>query len=211
MESSLLWDTTSCSLLKDNRRFGGTCRFSLPTCYLPHADFLLGLIFDPEDEGNIFLRSVCWVPSDYGVVSSSVNWPKCVGSFPFLYLMTEAVPTSETSYYLTVNETVGNIQHDVLYWRTEHCHSLRESIDATSVQSDLRILADEKFGRSVWRTYTVHYELFFFLPWWQRRLQKEGGRLGRAATQRSDLLEHIWVFIRSCDILSWQPATISKE
>jgi hypothetical protein len=28
-------------------------------CCLLHADFLLGLFFDPEDEGDIFLRNVC--------------------------------------------------------------------------------------------------------------------------------------------------------
>jgi hypothetical protein len=27
-------------------------------CYLPHAGLLLGLFFDPEDEGDIFVRNV---------------------------------------------------------------------------------------------------------------------------------------------------------
>jgi hypothetical protein len=29
LENSMFWDTTPCNPLKDNRRFGGTCRFHL--------------------------------------------------------------------------------------------------------------------------------------------------------------------------------------
>jgi hypothetical protein len=57
---------TPCSPLKVNRRFGGTYRFHLEdrkisgallaTCF--HASFLLGLFFDPEDGGDMFLRNV---------------------------------------------------------------------------------------------------------------------------------------------------------
>jgi hypothetical protein len=56
--------------LKDNRRFGGTYhhplkgriisrarnRALLATCF--HATFLLGLFFNPEERGDIFLRNV---------------------------------------------------------------------------------------------------------------------------------------------------------
>jgi hypothetical protein len=58
MKRSILWDTTPCSPLKINRRFGGTCR-------LFHAGFLLGLFFDPEDEGDVFLRNVGRLSTDY--------------------------------------------------------------------------------------------------------------------------------------------------
>jgi hypothetical protein len=56
MKSSTFWDITPCNPLKVNRRFGGTCRL-LPgsACYLLHAGFLLGLFFDPEDGGDMFL------------------------------------------------------------------------------------------------------------------------------------------------------------
>jgi hypothetical protein len=60
MNSTIFWDITSCSLLKVNRRFGGTYRLHLhlvlATCF--HAGFLLSLVFDPEDGGDIFLRNV---------------------------------------------------------------------------------------------------------------------------------------------------------
>jgi hypothetical protein len=29
-----------------------------PACYLLHTDFLVGLVFDPEDVGDMFLRNV---------------------------------------------------------------------------------------------------------------------------------------------------------
>jgi hypothetical protein len=34
-------------------------------CYLLHADFLLRLFFDPEDGGEIFLRNVGCLSTDY--------------------------------------------------------------------------------------------------------------------------------------------------
>jgi hypothetical protein len=60
MKSSIFWDITQCSPLKFNRRLEGTCRLHLQSSisYLLHAGFLLGLFFDPEDRGNIFLPKV---------------------------------------------------------------------------------------------------------------------------------------------------------
>jgi hypothetical protein len=37
----------------------------LSVCNLLHADFSLGLFFDPEDEGDIFLRNVGWLSTNY--------------------------------------------------------------------------------------------------------------------------------------------------
>jgi hypothetical protein len=50
MKSSIFWDITLCGPLKVNRRFGGTYS-------LLRAGFLLVLIFDSEDGGDMFLRN----------------------------------------------------------------------------------------------------------------------------------------------------------
>jgi hypothetical protein len=64
MKNSVFWDITQCSSLKANRRFGGTFRFhfmalrarQVKLCLsLLHAGFLLGLLVNPDDGGNMFL------------------------------------------------------------------------------------------------------------------------------------------------------------
>jgi hypothetical protein len=83
-KSSVFWDVTSFSLLQVSRRFGGTCHPHLhdrhpATCFHVgwlglffnlkveatallstsfHCGFLLGLVFNPEDGGDMFLQNV---------------------------------------------------------------------------------------------------------------------------------------------------------
>jgi hypothetical protein len=58
MKSCIFWDITPCSPLKVNRRFGGTCRlvFRVGKLSLPSVSpcFALGLLFHPEDGGDMF-------------------------------------------------------------------------------------------------------------------------------------------------------------
>jgi hypothetical protein len=37
---------------------------------MPHADFLLGLLFDPESGGYVFLRNIGRLSTDYVVLYS---------------------------------------------------------------------------------------------------------------------------------------------
>jgi hypothetical protein len=86
VKNSVFWDITPCSLLKVSRRFGRTYGFHLQnwrvsqarnrheadskqmlinSCCLLYAVFLLGLLFNTEDGGDMFLRNVGWLSMDY--------------------------------------------------------------------------------------------------------------------------------------------------
>jgi hypothetical protein len=51
IEISIFWEIKTCSLAKVNKRLERIY-------FLPHADFLLVLLFNPEDGGNIFLQNI---------------------------------------------------------------------------------------------------------------------------------------------------------
>jgi hypothetical protein len=65
MKSTVFWDITPCSPLKVNRHFGGKYRLHIQdrkissalfaTCF--HAGLLLGLFYDREDGGYMFLQN----------------------------------------------------------------------------------------------------------------------------------------------------------
>jgi hypothetical protein len=64
MKSPVLWVITLCSLLKD-----------IFACYLLHAGFLLGLFFDPEDGGRMFLQNIYQLSMHY-----KTFYPRRLGS-----------------------------------------------------------------------------------------------------------------------------------
>jgi hypothetical protein len=73
MKSYLFWDITPCSPLKVNRRFGGTYRLHLQGRGMSRArnqresrwQAELGLLSDPEDGGDMFLRNAGCLSTDY--------------------------------------------------------------------------------------------------------------------------------------------------
>jgi hypothetical protein len=74
MKSAIFLDIMPCSPLKVNRRFGGTYRLHLQGRRISrasfHAGFLLGLVFDAEDGGDMILRNVGWLSTHYTALFS---------------------------------------------------------------------------------------------------------------------------------------------
>jgi hypothetical protein len=82
MKSAIFWDLTLCSPLRVNWRVGGTYSLHLlATCF--HTGFLLGLFFYPEDGGDMFLRNVGWLSTDY----TTLNPRKWYSSYIFLFVL----------------------------------------------------------------------------------------------------------------------------
>jgi hypothetical protein len=72
MKSFFFCDIMACSSLEFNRRLRGTCQRISQTINKREirwqTEFLLGLYFDPEVRGEIFLRNVSWLPADYTTI-----------------------------------------------------------------------------------------------------------------------------------------------
>jgi hypothetical protein len=59
MTRSVFWDITSWNHVEGNKGYRTICRLHI------HADFLINLCFEPDHRGDIFLRNVGWLSSDY--------------------------------------------------------------------------------------------------------------------------------------------------
>jgi hypothetical protein len=76
-KSPIFWDITPCSPVKVNRSLSGTRRLHLQsssTLCLFHAGLLLGLLFNAEDGGDMFLRNIGWLSTNYnGIISQKTE------------------------------------------------------------------------------------------------------------------------------------------
>jgi hypothetical protein len=63
LKISIFWDITPCTPFEIQQPFRRNKQSLLATCF--QTDFLLGLFFILEDGGDIFLRNVDWVSTDY--------------------------------------------------------------------------------------------------------------------------------------------------
>jgi hypothetical protein len=61
-KSIIFWDLKLCSLLRWNRRFGGTNRLHLQGRRKILAKYIF---FDPEDGGDVFLQNVGCISTEY--------------------------------------------------------------------------------------------------------------------------------------------------
>jgi hypothetical protein len=62
LKSSIIWDMTPPSQLKENKQFEGM----YPNCF--HSGFLLGLFFLTEEQCDILLRNIDLIPTEYRVL-----------------------------------------------------------------------------------------------------------------------------------------------
>jgi hypothetical protein len=118
MKSSDLWDMTPCLSVESQPTFGKNivCRFPFQgrrisqarhllreiCSKLCHAGFLLGLLFDPEDGSDIFLRNVVGWFSDY-----MVPYPRTYNSSLFFRFTRAHTHTHHKRLLMAVNQS-GN-------------------------------------------------------------------------------------------------------
>jgi hypothetical protein len=67
LKNSFSWDIILCIPVKNKQHFLGTYHFHIESSNysLVHTDFLLGLLFDSEDGGSIFLQDTGQLSMDY--------------------------------------------------------------------------------------------------------------------------------------------------
>jgi hypothetical protein len=98
VKSSIFLHKTQCSLLKVNRRFGGRGRIHLQgrrirsPYYLLHVGFLLGLFFDPEDVGDMFLQYVAFRRTTWRYIPDDNHRCESLKWCPLFYIL-DVAPT----------------------------------------------------------------------------------------------------------------------
>jgi hypothetical protein len=119
MKSAIFWDVTPCRPLKVNRRLA--TRF--------HAFFLLALFLDPEDLGDIFLRNVACLSTDYTVYISEDGTLQffcccmcisCRGN-----VSTEPLPNNDKGTHTQTYRLMGDI-YEVSLWDGLRCHDIHK-------------------------------------------------------------------------------------
>jgi hypothetical protein len=111
VKSSILWYTTPYCPVKFYRHFKGLCRKQIAAYCMLHAGLLLGLLFDPEDGGDMFLRNVSWLSPGY-----KTFYPRKQNSLNLLFLfrdhwVQENLCSADIWLHLTrININIQNLQ-----------------------------------------------------------------------------------------------------
>jgi hypothetical protein len=141
MKNSIFWDITPCSLLKVNRLFGGIyrhhlqgrrisqARYNLLATWF-HAGFLRRLFFDPEDDGNMFLRSVGWLSTACTVLyhrrhnsSETVRWRSCHSALYYLLGSSILLANCLAHFATLKTEAVCFSEMFVYFYRVRRCYT----------------------------------------------------------------------------------------
>jgi hypothetical protein len=88
IKTSIFWDIMPCSQWQLKLSVERTWSLQLQgwrisperntiAYYLRHADFLLGLFYDREDGGDMFLRNIDWISKDFSSLYTRRQTPSC--------------------------------------------------------------------------------------------------------------------------------------
>jgi hypothetical protein len=95
MKSTIFWYIKQYSPLKVNRRFGGTYLLHIHSRIRSQRGIrwqtgIFFCLFDPEDGGNMFLRKVGWLSTDYTALFPRIQYFSGVYMFSILGLVSRS-------------------------------------------------------------------------------------------------------------------------